>query len=74
VLSHGDFDTYLKLLKLLFARFGYLIHHAYPNADVSELDDPQYMTPIPASTGTEVFITTRKYIRQMICIFISLFR
>jgi hypothetical protein len=74
VLSHGDFDAYWCGLRKLFARFGYIIHHAYTKAEDSVLDDPQYMTPIPSSNNTEVFITTRKYIRQMVCIFFSLFR
>jgi hypothetical protein len=73
VLSHGDFEVYYEVLKKLFARFGYIIHHAYSKDDV-DLDDPQYITPIPSSDEKEVFIATRKYIRQMICIFLSLFR
>lgn len=75
ILSHGDFDTYFNLLKLLLARFGCIIHRAYPNVDNnSVLDDPQYMTPIPSDREEGLFITTRKYIRQMVSIFLALFR
>lgn len=75
ILSHGDFDTYCSLLKALFARFGYIIHRAYPNVDNSVLDDPQYMTQIPSDNEESVFfITTRKFIRQMVSIFLALFR
>lgn len=73
VLSHGDFETYYKVLKELFSRFGYIIHHAYPIAvDDTVLDDPQYITQIPSDE--KLYITTRKYIRQMVCIFLILFR
>jgi hypothetical protein len=72
VLSHGDFETYYKVLKRLFARFGHIIHHAYPSVDNIVLDDPQYITQIPSTSG--LFITTRKYIRQMVCVFLALFR
>ena len=73
VLSHGDFQMYYKVLKKLFARFGHIIHRAYPNVDNNTvLDDPQYITQIPSTTG--LFITTRKYIRQMVCVFLALFR
>lgn len=75
VLSHGDFDPCCKILKMLFARFGHLIHHAYTHSEDSELDDPQYMTQIPTADSDEgLFITTRKYARQMVCIFFALFR
>jgi hypothetical protein len=74
VLSHGDFETYYSILKKLFSRFGYIIHHAYPiAADLSKvLDDPQYITQIPSDE--KLYITTRKYIRQMVCVFLILFR
>lgn len=75
ILSHGDFDTYFNLLKLLLARFGSIIHRAYPNVDNnSVLDDPQYMTQIPSDKEEGLFITTRKFIRQMVSIFLALFR
>jgi hypothetical protein len=71
VLSHGDFEACYKVLKKLFSRFGYVIHHAYPDAS-AVLDDPQYITPIPCEE--KLYITTRKYIRQMVCVFLILFR
>ncbi len=77
VMCQGDLDSCDKVLKLLFARFGTIIHRAYPKSDNTVLDDPQYITQIPSENEEEedaLFITTRKYIRQMVCIFLALFR
>jgi hypothetical protein len=77
VLCNGEFEACYTVLKKLFTRFGCIIHYAYPNFGVSDLDDPQYITQIPSSSDNEeeaFFITTRKYIRQMVCIFVALFR
>ena len=69
VLSNSDWEKVDELLKRLMARLGFLAHHAFPEKDV--LDDPQYLTPIP---DKQLFIITRKCIRQLICIFFCLFR
>jgi hypothetical protein len=76
VLCQGDLDSCRQVLKLLFARFGSIIHRAFPKSDNTVLDDPQYITQIPSENEEEdgLFITTRKYIRQMVCIFLALFR
>ena len=69
ILSHCDFEKVSETLRRLMARFGVIAHHAFPEKQV--LDDQQYTTPIP---GSGMLIATRKYIRQMVCIFLSLFR
>ena len=53
-------------------RLGQLARHAFSEQEAI-LDDPQYITPIPSSPDV-YYITTRKYLRQMICILIILFR
>ena len=74
VLSHSDLDHVSDTLKRLMGRLGELAHHAYQQSD-GVLDDPQYITSIPHNNNqTVLYITTRKYIRQMICILLVLFR
>ena len=69
VLSHNKWENVGEALRRLMARLGFLAHHAFPADTV--LDDPQHITPIP---GQQLVITTRKYIRQMVCILLVLFR
>jgi len=69
VLSHSRWINVGEVLRCLMGRLGVLAHHAYPHDTV--LDDPQHITTIP---GQPFVIATRKYIRQMICVLLILFR
>lgn len=70
VMTNCDWTDVEQVLKRLMARLGFLAHHAFAENE-HLLDDPQYITQIP---GKQLFIITRKCIRQLICIFFSLFR
>jgi hypothetical protein len=70
ILSHCEWDNIAEVLRRLMARLGLISHHAFPEGDPI-IDDPQYTAPIP---GKALNITTRKYIRQMMCILLLLFR
>ena len=69
VLSHSELPNVNRALKGLMGRLGSIAQHAFSESD-SVLDDQQYITTIP----DEHFIVTRKYLRQMICVFFILFR
>ena len=69
VLSHSRWVSVGETLRCLMARLGFLAHHAFPPDTV--LDDIQHITPIP---GQALVITSRKYVRQMVCILLVLFR
>jgi hypothetical protein len=71
VLSHSRWESVGDALRRLMARLGFIAHHAFPPDTV--LDDPQHITPIPGQEKL-LMITTRKYIRQMVCILLVLFR
>ena len=66
-----------KLLCMLMARLGFMAHHAYAGAP-SPLDAIQYTTILPncnsTAGGSPLYIVTRKYTRQMCCLFVILFR
>ena len=66
-----------RLLCLLMARLGVLVQHTYSGAP-TPLDAIQYTTILPASGGSSgeptLYIVTRKYIRQLCCMFVILFR
>ena len=70
VLSHSELSLVDQALRKLMGRLGEITRYAYSASD-GIMDDPQYITLVP-SHG--LYITTRKYIRQMLCLFLVLFR
>lgn len=73
VLSHCEWERVSEALLRLMGRLGQIAHCAFPEKDVN-MDDPQYVTPLQANGGQRLLIVTRKYIRQMVCILLILFR
>lgn len=70
---HGRCAT---VLRLLMARAGDLARHAY-GGESTPLDFTQYTTMLPHTrdaNGQAFYIVTRKYLRQLCCILVILFR
>jgi hypothetical protein len=71
-------DEPMVVVRALMARLGELAHHAYPlllTNNNAELDDPQHITQLPATTTNEYYgIVSRKTLRQALCTLFALCR